>query len=117
MVQNAQIKSDKHTVSASTWSGPRSSPPTASSSRCRRARRPSAFLPATVDSATYFDKLYAFPTDSDGGLLYYRKDLLDDAGLEPPRTWAEMKAACDKVRTGGNAEWTATPASTTSSRA
>ena len=35
------------------------------------------YLPATVDSATYFDKLYAYPSTSDGGLLYYRKDLLD----------------------------------------
>ena len=35
------------------------------------------FLPATVESATYFDKLYGYPTSSDGGLLYYRKDLLD----------------------------------------
>jgi multiple sugar transport system substrate-binding protein len=56
------------------------------------------FLPATVESATYFDKLYGYPTSSDGGLLYYRKDLLDKAGLEPPTTWAEMKSACKKIR-------------------
>jgi multiple sugar transport system substrate-binding protein len=58
----------------------------------------SGFLPATVKSATYFDKLYAVPGDSNGGLLYYRKDLLTAAGItKPPTTWAEMKAACAEV--------------------
>jgi multiple sugar transport system substrate-binding protein len=32
-------------------------------------------LKATVDAATYFNKLYGLPSTSDGGLLYYRKDL------------------------------------------
>jgi multiple sugar transport system substrate-binding protein len=55
------------------------------------------FLPATVETAKYFDKLYAIPLNSDGGLLYYRKDLLDKAGAKPPATWAEMKTVCDQV--------------------
>ena len=38
-----------------------------------------------MDSATYFNKLYAYPTTSDGGMLYYRKDLLDKAGFSRPR--------------------------------
>jgi multiple sugar transport system substrate-binding protein len=59
-------------------------------------------LPATVDSATYFDKLYAMPSTSDGGLLYYRKDLLDKYSLQPPTTFDEMKAACDKIKAGEN---------------
>lgn len=54
-------------------------------------------LASAVDSSTYFGKLYAYPQGSDGAMLYYRKDLLDKAGLEPPKTWAEMQAACDKV--------------------
>ncbi|MGI8458048.1 MAG: ABC transporter substrate-binding protein [Propionibacteriaceae bacterium] len=59
----------------------------------------SDFLPATVKSATYFDKLYAYPVSSDGGLLYYRKDLLDKAGISsPPTTWDEMIADCKKVQ-------------------
>lgn len=58
------------------------------------------FLKAAVDSATYFNKLYAMPSSSDGALLYYRKDLLDKAGLQPPTTWDEMQAACDKVLPG-----------------
>ncbi|GAA1843671.1 ABC transporter substrate-binding protein [Microlunatus capsulatus] len=57
----------------------------------------SGYLPATVKSATYFDKLYGVPGDSNGGLLYYRSDLLEKAGVEPPTTWAEMKAACAAV--------------------
>lgn len=56
------------------------------------------YLKAAVDSATYFNKLYAYPSSSDGAILYYRKDLLDKAGvMAPPVTWDEMKAACDKV--------------------
>ena len=60
----------------------------------------SEMLPATVASATYFDKLYAYPTSSDGGLLYYRSDLLEKYNLEPPTTWDEMKTACDTIKQG-----------------
>lgn len=55
-------------------------------------------LPTTVDTAKYRDKLYAVPVTSDGGLLYYRKDLLDKAGVEVPKTWPEMVTACQKVK-------------------
>ncbi|GAA0351624.1 ABC transporter substrate-binding protein [Micropruina glycogenica] len=58
------------------------------------------FLKAAVDSATYFNKLYAMPSSSDGALLYYRKDLLDKAGVQAPTTWDEMQQACDKVLPG-----------------
>src|SRR5215207_9102924 len=59
-------------------------------------------LEATIDSATYFDKLYAYPWRSNGGLLFYRKDLLDKHSLEVPTTFDEMKAACDKITPGEN---------------
>ena len=54
-------------------------------------------LASAVDASTYFNKLYAYPQGSDGAMLYYRKDLLDKASLEAPKTWADMQAACDKV--------------------
>src|SRR5215213_1889674 len=60
------------------------------------------FIPATVDSATYFNKLYGLPYTSDGGLLYYRKDLLDKYSLKPPTSFDEMKQACDKIKQGEN---------------
>jgi multiple sugar transport system substrate-binding protein len=50
----------------------------------------SGLLPATVKTATYNGKLYASPVSSDGGLLYYRKDLVKT----PPKTWNQMMADC-----------------------
>ena len=50
----------------------------------------SKLLPATVKTGTYNGKLYAAPQSSDGGLLYYRKDLVPT----PPKTWDEMMSDC-----------------------
>jgi multiple sugar transport system substrate-binding protein len=52
----------------------------------------SKLLPATVKAATYVDTLYAAPSTSDGGMLYYRKDVI----TTPPTTWAELIADCAK---------------------
>jgi multiple sugar transport system substrate-binding protein len=60
----------------------------------------SGLLKPAVDAATYFNKLYGLPFTTDGGLLYYRKDLLDKYGLQPPTSFDEMKAACDKIQAG-----------------
>ncbi|HXD27462.1 MAG TPA: ABC transporter substrate-binding protein [Arthrobacter sp.] len=51
----------------------------------------SAMLEPTVKSGTYNDTLYAAPQTSDGGILYYRKDLVPT----PPKTWDEMMGMCD----------------------
>jgi multiple sugar transport system substrate-binding protein len=50
----------------------------------------SQLLKPTVDSATFNGKLYAAPQSSDGGLLFYRKDLVPT----PPKTWDEMMSDC-----------------------
>jgi multiple sugar transport system substrate-binding protein len=50
----------------------------------------SGLLPATVKAATYRGTLYAAPFASDGGLLYYRTDLVKDA----PTTWDQLIADC-----------------------
>jgi multiple sugar transport system substrate-binding protein len=50
----------------------------------------SAMLQPTVESASYKGTLYAAPQNSDGGILYYRKDLVPAA----PKTWDEMIGMC-----------------------
>jgi len=57
------------------------------------------FLEPAANTAKYRDKLYAVPVYSDGGLLYYRKDLLTAAGInDAPKTWDEMQEDCTKVK-------------------
>jgi multiple sugar transport system substrate-binding protein len=57
----------------------------------------SPLLPATVATATYNGTLFAAPQTSDGGILYYRKDLVK----KPPTTWAQMMADCPIARKAG----------------
>ena len=40
-------------------------------------------------SATYGGRIYTIPLDGDFHMVYYRTDLLEEAGLEPPRTWED----------------------------
>jgi multiple sugar transport system substrate-binding protein len=54
-------------------------------------------LPATVKAASYNGKLYAAPYASDGGLLYYRTDLVKTA----PTTWDQLIADCNGKTTKG----------------
>jgi multiple sugar transport system substrate-binding protein len=57
----------------------------------------SNLLPATVKAATYAGTLYAAPYASDGGLLYYRKDLVKQA----PTTWDQIISSCKGISTPG----------------
>lgn len=50
----------------------------------------SGFAKGPVDSVTFEGKAWAVPAASDGAMLYYRKDILDKEGLQPPTTWAEL---------------------------
>jgi multiple sugar transport system substrate-binding protein len=57
------------------------------------------YLPAAIDSNTYEGAVYGVPWFTDAGMLYYRKDLLEQAGFsEPPKTGAEMQEMVEKVR-------------------
>ena len=55
------------------------------------------FLPPVVDTATYDGRLYAVPYVTNAGLLIYRKDILAEEGIPPPRTWAELERAARTV--------------------
>ncbi|MGZ4649632.1 MAG: extracellular solute-binding protein, partial [Kineosporiaceae bacterium] len=57
----------------------------------------SKLLKPTVDTATFNGKLYVAPVTSDGGLLYYRKDLVPT----PPKSWDEMMSDCAIAKKNG----------------
>jgi multiple sugar transport system substrate-binding protein len=57
-----------------------------------------AFLPGPMQAMTYDGKVWGVPWYTDAGLLYYRSDLLEQAGYsEPPATWDEMKEMAQKT--------------------
>jgi multiple sugar transport system substrate-binding protein len=100
MIQNTQIKNPKMGVVSMdvVWSAEFAAkgyvealPPDTSTA---------GMLKPPVDAATYFGKLYGLPTSTDGGLLWYRSDLLKKYNLQPPTTFDEMKADCDKIWAG-----------------
>ena len=55
------------------------------------------FLKPAVDTAMYQGRLYAVPDYSNADLLYYRKDILAKAGMQPPKTWAQLQQLAETV--------------------
>ncbi|QFQ02973.1 putative ABC transporter-binding protein precursor [Corynebacterium urogenitale] len=51
-------------------------------------------LPATVESATYNDKLYALPQNTNAQLLFRNTELVKDA----PENWDDLVKACEAVK-------------------
>ena len=100
MIQNAQTKSDAYDVLVTdvVWT---------SEFAANRIIIPlpedefplDQMLKPVIDTTKYLGKFYAAPSSSDGGMLYYRTDLLKAAGIaEPPTTWDDMIADCKKIQ-------------------
>lgn len=54
-------------------------------------------LKPTIEAGSYKGTLYAAPVSSDGGILYYRTDLVPTA----PKTWDEMMGMCSIAEENG----------------
>jgi multiple sugar transport system substrate-binding protein len=58
----------------------------------------SGFLPAPLQSLTYDGKIWGVPWYTDAGMLYYRKDLLQQSGFSAaPKTWDELQQMAQQV--------------------
>ncbi|HEY9293357.1 MAG TPA: ABC transporter substrate-binding protein [Microlunatus sp.] len=53
-----------------------------------------------IDAATYEGKLYGLQPGANTLAIFYNKDDLKKAGVKPPTTWAELKAAAKKLTVG-----------------
>lgn len=54
--------------------------------------------PGLMDSVTYDGKQYGIPWYAGVRSLIYRSDLLEKAGVQPPKTWDDLVAAATKVQ-------------------
>jgi multiple sugar transport system substrate-binding protein len=55
------------------------------------------YLPAYREANIVGGKVIALPYFADAQFLYYRKDLLEKHGVQPPRTWDELKVGAEKI--------------------
>lgn len=53
-----------------------------------------------IDEVTFDGVQYLLPVDSSGFLLYFRRDIFEQAGLDPnapPTTWEELLYCCEQI--------------------
>ncbi len=58
------------------------------------------YWPGILDRTTVDGKVYGLVRDADASVLYYRKDIFDEASVAYPTdkwTWADLKAAAEKL--------------------
>lgn len=63
------------------------------------------FLTGDIQGGMYQGKLYRIPFRSDAGMLYYREDLLTQAGYKAPETFDELKQISQDLQQQGLAQW------------
>jgi trehalose/maltose transport system substrate-binding protein len=59
---------------------------------------------AIIDNNTVDDSFVAMPWYTDAGILYYRTDLLEKYGEQPPTTWEELATTAKEIQSGERAE-------------
>jgi multiple sugar transport system substrate-binding protein len=58
------------------------------------------YAPGPVSAATYDKQLYGLQPGANTLAIFYDKDVLAKAGVQPPKTWAELKTAAKKLTSG-----------------
>jgi multiple sugar transport system substrate-binding protein len=58
------------------------------------------YAPGPVAAATYDGQLHGLQPAANTLAIFYDKDVLAKAGVQPPKTWAELKTAAKKLTSG-----------------
>jgi N,N'-diacetylchitobiose transport system substrate-binding protein len=56
------------------------------------------YVSSLIDAATLDDKIWGKPWYAGARGLIYRKDVLEQAGVEPPQTWEDVRAAAEAIK-------------------
>ncbi|MBF2015114.1 MAG: ABC transporter substrate-binding protein [Rivularia sp. T60_A2020_040] len=64
-----------------------------------------AFSRPDVEGRRYKGKLYAIPMRSDVGMLYYREDLLKEAGFNPPESFDDLVKISQSLQEKSKVDW------------
>ncbi|WGV24144.1 ABC transporter substrate-binding protein [Halotia branconii] len=64
-----------------------------------------AFSPKDIEGGRYQGKLYRIPVRSDVGMLYYREDLLKQAGFKPPETFEDLMRISQALQKQDKVNW------------
>jgi N,N'-diacetylchitobiose transport system substrate-binding protein len=56
------------------------------------------YVSSLIDAATLDDKIWGKPWYAGARGLIYRKDVLQKAGVEPPQTWEDVRAAAEAIK-------------------
>jgi multiple sugar transport system substrate-binding protein len=59
------------------------------------------YAQGVVDASTYEGKLYGLQPITNTIGLFYNKDMLSKAGVQPPQTWDELRTTARKLTSGG----------------
>lgn len=60
------------------------------------------FLPGVLGNVRVGEVTYGVPQDFGPGVMYYRADVFDDAGVQVPETWDEFASAARTIRESGD---------------
>ena len=62
------------------------------------------FFPAFMEESVVDGTVWAVPDLASARALYYNKKIFDEVGIEVPKTWAELKDACQAIKDFYNGE-------------
>ncbi len=63
------------------------------------------FFPGAWDTTVVDDTSFGVPWYVETRLIYYRKDLAEKAGVEPPTSWDTLTSFAQGLKQGGGAKW------------